>query len=72
VRDAAGRERLFDGARIRQINAYCVYSWAALGVARKSADGPASGLNKPFNEGATDDAGRPDNESVIGHRTTQP
>ena len=44
----------------------------ALGVARKSADGPASGLNKPFNERATDDAGRTDNESVIGHRTTQP
>jgi hypothetical protein len=72
VRDAAGRERLFDGARIGQIDAYRVDPGTALGVARKSADGPASGLNKPFNERATDDAGRTDNESVIGHRTTQP
>jgi hypothetical protein len=45
---------------------------AAPGVARKSADGPASVLNEPFDERVTDDARRADNESVIGHRTTQP
>jgi hypothetical protein len=69
VSDAAGRERLLDGAGIGQIDLDRVDSGAAPGVARKSADGPASVLNEPFDERV---ARRADNESVIGHRTTQP
>jgi hypothetical protein len=66
------RERLLDGPLVGQIGLDRVDSGTALGVTRKSAYGPASGLNERFDERATDDTRRADNESVIGHGITRP